>query len=208
MTISIAWYILEVWVHSIQTVNSNRKNKKSKSNAPVRRRGSRSRTRQRTTKRIKKKKRKTSKKHRYNTVEGDGPYVIQLDDRQAPSNYKDPAGKIWYFVGYVKVNYQSRSVTPVYVCAHCKRVQRTERRVSHYNQCQSNKQHICKDCNRGFAKRSNLTQHRRVHGDKKPWKCRECKKGFARKETLRRHLRNKNIACSKSSYLELFEQSN
>ena len=51
------------------------------------------------------------------------------------------------------------------------------------------KPYECKDCNRGFAQRSTLESHQRIHSGERPYKCTYCDKGFAQRTALRNHQR-------------------
>ena len=47
----------------------------------------------------------------------------------------------------------------------------------------------CEQCDRRFARASDLKVHMPVHSDDKPFKCDECKKMFTRLSTLKEHTR-------------------
>ena len=55
------------------------------------------------------------------------------------------------------------------------------------HQHKGEKPYKCSDCDKGFAKKSNLKVHQRSHTGKKPYECQQCNRRFAQRSNLIAH---------------------
>ncbi|KAL1517642.1 hypothetical protein ABEB36_001380 [Hypothenemus hampei] len=60
---------------------------------------------------------------------------------------------------------------------------------AHFKMGPHEKKHLCDTCGKGFAQRSKLVIHERVHTGYKPYACRYCEKSFTKKDYLVMHER-------------------
>lgn len=51
------------------------------------------------------------------------------------------------------------------------------------------KEHVCDICNRNFAFKSTMEDHRKIHTSEKPYSCNVCKNKFTTNSLLLRHMK-------------------
>ncbi|XP_066461411.1 oocyte zinc finger protein XlCOF22-like [Eleutherodactylus coqui] len=77
---------------------------------------------------------------------------------------------------------------------------KSHRRREHQKAHRGEKPYSCSECEKCFAKKSDLVLHQRTHTVEKPFSCSECGKVFTQKSDLVRHQRNhrgeKPFSCS------------
>ena len=61
--------------------------------------------------------------------------------------------------------------------------------IDQYKQDSLSRQHVCKDCGKGFSRADVLHIHKRIHTGELPYQCEQCDERFARADTLSEHQR-------------------
>ena len=188
---------------SKQDITNKKKKRKRRSKRRRSKKKRKRRSKRRRSKKERKKRRNQKHQSKYNE-EDDGGCIVQRDDRPKKSDWVDPEGNVWRFVGYLKVNYV-RGITPGYACPYCGKKEKSEQRTAHYKQCRGVKDYVCVECGWKFTKKCNYKMHLRIHsGNTQPFECKGCEMRFSRKYSLKRHLINSTISCSIENHRDIF----
>ncbi|CRK86610.1 CLUMA_CG000447, isoform A [Clunio marinus] len=117
--------------------------------------------------------------------------------KYAKKRLKDPitcpkCNRLFYYKAYFQFHYKDvHSEDREEICQFCGKLFKNSRRLNSHiliHQNDSEKKHKCDKCSRQFNFSGDLTRHKRVHENVKPYKCHLCPKSFIQSYALKLHI--------------------